>query len=78
MWAPGSQLKCSGEVLKWHFQNGTQAVPVAQYIQDLEAENRGLKQEASDLLPKGFCGKLAESLGQQVAPGWHARWRLTC
>jgi hypothetical protein len=49
MWAPGSQLKCSGEVLRWHFQNGTQAVPVAQYIQDLEAENRGLKQEMASV-----------------------------
>ena len=72
MWAPGSQLKCSGEVLRWHFQDGTQAVPVAQYIQDLEAENRGLKQEASDMLPMGPCGEPADSLGQQVAPGWLA------
>lgn len=72
MWAPGSQLKCSGEVLRWHFQDGAQAVPVAQYIQDLEAENRGLKQEASDMLPTGPCGEPADSLGQQVAPCWHA------
>jgi hypothetical protein len=72
MWAPGSQLKCSGEVLRWHFQDGAQAVPVAQYIQDLEAENRGLKQEASDCCLRVPVAPPADSLEQQVAPCWHA------
>ena len=70
MWAPGSQLKCSGEVLRWHFQNGTQAVPVDQYIQDLEAEIRGLKQQVSDMLPVVLRdGETVNTLGQQAAPG---------
>jgi hypothetical protein len=50
LWAPGSQLtRVSGDVLRWHMEHGTQTVPAAQYIQDLEAEIRSLKQQASVL-----------------------------
>jgi len=34
-------------VLRWHLEHGPQAIPAAQYIQDLEAEIRSLKQQAS-------------------------------
>lgn len=46
LWAPGSQLtRVSGDVLRWHMEHGTQTVPAAQYIEDLEAEIRSLKQQ---------------------------------
>ena len=40
----------SGEVLRWNSKHGTQTVPAPEYIRNLEAEIRGLKQQASAAL----------------------------
>ncbi len=45
-YAPGSQkTRVSGEVLRWHHENGTESVPASEYIEKLESENRILKQQ---------------------------------
>ncbi|DBB05001.1 hypothetical protein WJX82_010799 [Trebouxia sp. C0006] len=50
-YAPGSQkTRVSGEVLRWHHENGTESVPASEYIEKLESENRILKQQVSTQL----------------------------
>jgi hypothetical protein len=50
LWAPGTQTtRVQGEVLRWHLERGPQAIPAAQYIQDLEAEIRSLKQQVASV-----------------------------
>ena len=45
-YAPGSQkTRVSGEVLRWHHENGSESVPASEYIEKLESENRILKQQ---------------------------------
>ncbi len=45
-YAPGSQKsRVSGEVLRWHHENGTESVPASEYIEKLESEIRILKQQ---------------------------------
>lgn len=50
-YAPGSQKsRVSGEVLRWHHENGTESVPASEYIEKLESEIRILKQQVSTQL----------------------------
>lgn len=52
-YAPGTQLtNVQGDVLKWHHDLGTQSVPAQQYIQQLEAEIRHLKEQQVEEKPK--------------------------
>ena len=45
-YAPGSQKsRVTGEVLRWHHENGTETVPASEYIEKLESEIRILKQQ---------------------------------
>lgn len=45
-YAPGSQkLAVEGQVLRWHLENGKEAVPALQYIEQLEAELAELRQQ---------------------------------
>lgn len=73
LWAPGSQLtRVSGDVLRWHMEHGTQTVPAAQYIQDLEAEIRSLKQQV------GSFGNLLEATCRCRARSHSASAKLMC
>ena len=52
-YALGTQKKVSGEVLRWHHERGTEAIPAAEYIERLENENRILKQQVGSV--QTFC-----------------------
>lgn len=48
LYAPGTQkTHVSGEVLRWHHETGAEAIPAAQYIENLEREIVVLKQQAA-------------------------------
>lgn len=68
-YAPGTQKsRVVGDVLKWHHDNGMEAIPAAEYIEQLENQISILKQQVGWLSTPCVCCNTGVHIGALLLP----------